>query len=132
LEPGVVGVDADPGLDKIEELVPDVLLRVALSPDLSSRYHRIGKSQSRAISTGVNKLWKAKLCPKASRFGVRARTGKIPACPYGFPRGLSDLHDHVEHLKTGRILAHCPCGSKRKVYEDLTERSHVMHNFSTS
>jgi hypothetical protein len=56
-------------------------LSVALSPDLSSRYHRIGKSQSRAISTGVNKLWKAKFCPKASRFGVRARTGKIPVCP---------------------------------------------------
>jgi len=64
LEPGVVGVDADPGLDKIEELVPDVLLSVALSPDLSSRYHRIGKSQSRAISTGVNKLWKAQFALK--------------------------------------------------------------------
>ena len=88
LEPGVVGVDAYSGLDEIEELVPDVLLSVALSPDLSSRYHRIGKSQSRAISTAVNKLWKAKFCPKASRFGVRARTGKIHVCPYGFPRGL--------------------------------------------
>jgi len=39
-------------------------LSVALSPDLSSGYHRIGKSQSRAISTAVNKLWKANLALK--------------------------------------------------------------------
>jgi hypothetical protein len=39
-------------------------LCIALSPDLRSRCHRIGKSQSRAISTGVNKLWKAQFALK--------------------------------------------------------------------
>jgi hypothetical protein len=88
LKPGVVGIDADPGLDKIEELVPDILLSVALSPDLSSGYHRIGKSQSRAISTGVNNLWKAQfaLKPLALEF-VLARERSlyapwIPARPF--------------------------------------------------
>jgi hypothetical protein len=62
LEPGGVGIDADPGLDEVEKFIPDVW-SFAFAADLCSSYHRyrFEKSQKKTISTGVKKLWKANL-----------------------------------------------------------------------
>src|ERR1700741_3946579 len=66
LKPSGVGVDANSGLNEVEELVPDIE-SFRFSTKLCSSRHRNGKYQSQTISTDVKKLWKAD-CPKASRF----------------------------------------------------------------
>jgi hypothetical protein len=80
----------------------------------------------------VKKLWKEKISAKASRFGVLARAGTKRFVPLWFRAARSDLQNHVPLFKTGWILAHCLRRSKRKVCEAQCQRSHSIHNFSTS
>jgi hypothetical protein len=54
-------------------------------------------------------------------------------CPCGSAQLVQKLQDHAPLLsKTGWILAHCVSLSKRKMNEEPKERSHAIHNFSTS
>jgi hypothetical protein len=92
----------------------------------------IKEVQQHSISTGVKNLWKEKDSPKASRLGVLARAGTSVLLPLWFRAARSDLQDHVPPIQTGWILAHCLRRSKRKVCEAQYQRSHGIHNFSTS
>jgi hypothetical protein len=92
----------------------------------------IQKVQRYGISTGVKNLWKEIDSPKASRLGVLARAGTNVLLPLWFRAAQSDLQDQVSPFQTGWILAHCLGWSKRKVCEARYQRSHGIHNFSTS
>src|SRR5664279_2775638 len=58
--------------------------------------------------------------------------GTSALCPVDSRAVPTELLDYKSHLQTGRILAHCSDGSKRKVREGMSERSHCINNFSTS
>jgi hypothetical protein len=71
LKPGREGVNAAPGFDKVQELVPDIY-NFRFSANLCSSCHHNGKkarkrpekkpiTNEQAISTDVKKLWKANL-----------------------------------------------------------------------
>jgi hypothetical protein len=90
------------------------------------------EAKQRYISTDVHNLWKQITSPKASRLGVLARAGTKVFVPLWFRAAHSDLQDHVSLNQTGWILAHCPLRSKRKMCQAQYQRSHSIHNFSTS
>jgi len=84
------------------------------------------------ISTDVKNLWKEVDSPKASRLGVLARAGTNVSCPCGSAQPIQICRTTFHCSKTGWILAHCLRWSKRKVCEARYQRSHAIHNFSTS
>jgi hypothetical protein len=71
LKPGREGVNADPGFDEVQELIPDICNFRFSAKLCSSSCHHNGKrpvkgrkkpiTNDQTISTDVKKLWKANL-----------------------------------------------------------------------
>ena len=91
------------------------------------------KPKSLTISTGVNMLWKDIYALKLHALEFVPAPERLLFAPVDSRAALSELPDHVPLLSNwvdSRALS--VVGASEKCAKASTERSHAIHNFSTS
>src|SRR5580693_9987566 len=91
------------------------------------------KRESCAISTDVQKLWKASLLASFCRLRDSCPRRNVLFCPCRSALGPSGFAaPRTAAMRQRGIVADWHAWSKRKVCEGIHHRSHTIHSFSTS
>ena len=130
LEPGRVGIRADPGLHPLEEFFPGIGC-FALPPSLSCSCHRREKKTLCYFHRCEKAVESILICVFLQASGFCPCRNAV-LCPCRSVHGPSGIAGPCTAAMRQRgIVSDWRVGSKRKVCEEMHRRSHTMHSFST-